>query len=207
MKISEWEQMILFQLGWQVRAFTTSQLAKAGSLSREQVQRKIRQLREKGLVSSMRLPVAEFNCRRPLVCWPSPNYEKALRAAPYRLAKRWRSLRWQQDEVIWISRQGVRLFGGCGGHLRQRLQLQHDLGTAQVFLQKSRAEQRHWMGEDWFRRSASQFSLLRKVPDAVIRDEGESICKAVEFGGRYSRRTLRGFSKACLRLRLAHEIW
>jgi len=207
MNINLWEQTVLFQLGWQVRALSVSQLAQASSQSRAQVQRKIRRLAAKGLVASSKLSVARFNIRRPLVSWPSPNYEKALRTAPYRLAKRWRLLRWRQDEVIWITRRGVELFGGHGGHLRQRLQLQHDLGTAQVFLQKPKAEQQQWMGEDWLRRSAKHLTQLRKIPDAVIRDDQERLSKAVEFGGRYSRRMLRNFHHACTRIGLSYEIW
>ncbi len=207
MKITAWEERILYQLGWQVRAFTVSQLAKAESQTTLQMRRRVRRLKEKGLVASMQLSVAEFKLKKPLVCWPAPNCEWALRRATFRLARRWKSLRWHQDVVIWISPQGVKLFGGYGGHLRQRLQLQHDLGTAEVFLQKSKEEQQQWMGEDWLRHSDCQLSQLRKVPDAVIRDEQERLSKAVEFGGRYSRRALRSFHHACTRLGLPYEIW
>ena len=207
MKINPWEENLLFQLGWQVRAFTVSQLAKAQGLSRLQMKRRIDRLAAKKLIRVMRLPVAEFRLKRPLVLWPSGGFERALRSAPYRLARRWRSLRWRQDRVIWIAPRGIQLCGGFGGRLRQRLQLQHDLGTAQVFLQKSKAEQARWMGEDWLRRTDCQLTLLRKVPDAVIWDEHQRISKAVEFGGRYQRRTLFQFSRHCQKLGLSHEIW
>ena len=155
----------------------------------------------------MSLNVAEFNLRRPLVSWPSPKFETALKSTPYRLSRRWKSLRWRRDLVVWIAPRGIELFGGFGGRLRQRLQLQHDLGTAQVFLQKNRDEQCRWMGEDWLRRSDCQMPLQGRVPDAVIRDERERLSKAIEFGGRYSRRNLYQFSRRCMKLGLPYEIW
>jgi len=207
MNITPWEKRLLFQLGWQVRAFAVSQLARAHGFSPAQMKRKVNRLAAKQLIRTMRLTVADFRLARPLVVWPSPNFERALRAAPYQLARRWRSLRWKHDHVLWIAPRGIALCGGFGGRLRQRLQLQHDLGTAQVFLRKSQSEQANWMGEDWLRRTDGPLTLLRKVPDAVIRNEQEQLTKAVEFGGRYKRSALQAFSRHCRRLELPHEIW
>ena len=176
-------------------------------MSCRDVTRKVARLMSRHLVSSMSLPVADFQTNRPLVTWPSTNFESALKAAPYRLARRWKSLKWRQDQVLWIAPRGIELFGGFGGRLRQRLQLQHDLGTAQVFLKQGQEDQSHWMGEDWLRQTDSKLTLLRKVPDAVIRDQHERLSKAVEFGGRYSRRSLNQFSRHCMKLGLPYEIW
>ena len=115
MKINPWEENLLFQLGWQVRAFTVSQLAKAQGQSRLQMKRRIDRLAAKKLIRVTRLPVAEFRLKRPLVFWPSVGFERALRSAPYRLARRWRSLRWRQDRVICIAPRGIQLCGGLVG--------------------------------------------------------------------------------------------
>jgi|GEM_PF-6228143 len=197
MRLSDWDSEQLTLLGWKLRVMPTRLVGN---------ERRFERLEASGLINRSRIPVARFRLKRPMVTWPSDEAEAELRRAPHRLAKRWARLVHRHEEVVWISQRGIELHGGYGGFLRQRLQIQHDLGTAHVFFRKSREDREKWMGEDWLRYSG-QLSQLAKLPDAVLLDAQGRIEKLIEFASRYSKVTLIRLHRTCVRLGVAYEIW
>ena len=203
MRITEWEFELLKTLGWKVRAITVRQLQE---LLGGNVARRVRALESKGLIESTYVSVGAYAFKCPLVRWPSKTWRTDLSRAPHQLTKRWRSLSCRQEQVLWISQRGIELNGGFGGRLRQRLQLQHDLGTSHVFLCQTKSAQSRWVGEDWLR-NRHDFPSLGKLPDAVLVDDRDRLSKVIEFGGQYTKADLRRLHETCSRLEVPYELW
>jgi len=148
--------------------------------------------------------------QRPLVNWrprmPEPNHD----ANAWQLKCRWTGIAVTSCLVTWATNQAARLHGGCGGRLRQPLQVQHDLGLASVFigrLELKPSQATRWLGEDVLRRQHG-LGPGRKAADAAIVDGNGRVEKVIEFGGmHYSAERLRRLHHYCRRNRLAYELW
>jgi hypothetical protein len=101
--------------------------------------------------------------------------------------------------------------GGVGGRLRQALQLQHDLGVAEIWARRGQDAGPRWLSEDAYR-AHCQLERKSKVPDAVILDtrapdKHGALLRVIEFGGRYSRQRLENFHRFWSRRGVDYEIW
>jgi len=131
----------------------------------------------------------------------------------------WHSISWQLQRrysaarpvrvwISWATRPAVALVGGTGGRLRQPLQVQHDLGVAAVYVSRRSqpCSDKQWIGEDAYR-SLLRSSDRSKIPDALIVDQHNRICRAIEFGGLYSPARLEGFHRYWAKKGIPYEIW
>lgn len=204
MRLSVWKQELLKILAWKLRVVTATQLGRSAGVGRELVVRRLNHLKKQGLVEVSSTSVHDWRLSGPLMVWPSDSWEENLQTVAWRLEKRWDSLDRRRDMVVWIAAGGIRVFGGFGGRLRQRLQLEHDLGVAAVFFLLSSKRQTTWMGEDHFRTEPLS-QKLNRVPDAVLRRSRR--LTAIEFGGRYDQRKLMRFHREMKRKGVRYEIY
>lgn len=204
MKLTEWDSQLLHRLGWQIRAIDRSRLCR--EQTREFVERRISFGQRHGLLETSWQRVAVFELEAPLMVGPTASFEADAKECVTALRKRWQSAQYKLEQVIWISRRGINLFGGYGGRLRQRLQLQHDLLAGEVLFTKSQDEQDRWVGEDWFR-ELSLCHQMNKLPDAVVLDKYGRLETFVEVGGQYSLKTLTALHQAALQEGVRYEVW
>ena len=109
--------------------------------------------------------------------------------------------------MVRATRLATRVVGGVSGQFRQPLQLQHDLGVTEVLIRRQQEPTHCWIGEDAYR-ALWQRRPNQKVPDAVILDVEEEVCRVIEFGGQYSRERLQSFHQFWIcRNRTPYEIW
>lgn len=109
--------------------------------------------------------------------------------------------------VYWATEQAVEWVDGCGGKPRQPLQIQHDLGVAEVYFTRrllDEQSERGWISEDIFRELNAGAT---KVPDALLLSPQGRPMLAIEFGGAYGRLRLMKFHRFCLSRNLPYEVW
>jgi len=170
---------------------------------------RLRRLEEAGLVYRERLVVATVTIDEPIQAWqpgcPEPNHD----ALAWQLEYRWATAVAAPHTVIWATKKAARLFGGCGGELRQPLQIQHDLGVVATFVRRRElqpTQTARWVSEDVLQRRRL-VNPKGKMPDAAILDSAGSIQTLIEFGGKYSADRLRRFYRHCQRQCLPYELW
>lgn len=171
---------------------------------------RLRRLQQRGLIQRESVVVPQLAVARPITIWrpglPEPNHD----ANAWQLQHRWARIGVTSRSVIWATHKAARLHGGCGGRLRQPLQVQHDLGVASVYIRRlalKPSQAIRWLGEDILRRR-SFLDPSGKAADAAILNGDGKIKKAIEFGGmHYSAERLRRFHRHCRRHRLPYELW
>lgn len=204
MQLSSWSEDLLGTLAWKLRVTSATQLSRASGVRRELVIRRLRKLKHQELIDSAQIPIHDWQLPSRLLVWPSETWERDMQKLPWLLERRWKALHRSRDLVVWIAPRGVHVFGGFGGRLRQRLQLQHDLGVAATYFSFSRKRRSKWVGEDHFR-AVAESQPLRRVPDAILRWSKHST--AIEFGGLYCREKLLRFHREMKRRRVRYEIY
>jgi hypothetical protein len=125
------------------------------------------------------------------------------------LERRWQAAETRPVAVYWATRRAVCLVGGIGGPLRQRLQVQHDLGVAAVYfriLTTAPVGGEQWIGEDVYRRDFVS-SKRGKIPDAALLNSAGSIDRVIEIGGLYPPERLRTFHKYWSKRSIPYDLW
>lgn len=203
--LTPWAHELIHTLAWNVRVVSAMQLARFWSVSLTVAKRRLRRIRSAGLVECETLAMHDWQLTAPVVNWkpgaPTPNFSTLA----WRLEKRWANLSYQRNVVVWVTQHGVNLVGGFGGRLRQRLQVQHDLGVAAVYFAQPKERQHDWIGEDFLRRLQMGLPALKSIPDAAIRTAG--IEMLVEFAGKYDKDKLTRFHRNAKKLGVRYEIW
>lgn len=197
------ELAILELLTWKVRVATARQL----SSFQDGIDNRLHRLIAVGLIRSAALAVKLVDVNEPLCRWVPGNSTPNFEALSYRLLSRRERAESTRESIFWAGPRAVQLVGGVGGRLRQPLQVEHDLGVAQVCLTRICTEDEagvRWLGEDCHRKLHRPSG---KVPDAVLCDADGRIHRAIEYGGLYTAKRLRGFHQHCARRRLPYEIW
>ncbi len=204
-------ERLLLTLTWKLRVLSDAQaavlLGVPGRRRRTAV-RQLQRLQQRGLVARCRITLMEVCLQEPLVTW-KPGTDQA----------NWGRLAWDLEKrrafgapktitVNWATRDAARLVGGVGGRLRQPLQVEHDWGTAAVFLRRDhrRSAGPRWIGEDAYRRHFLHGSRA-KVPDAVLLNRRNQIVRAIEYGGLYTSGHLKSFHRYWSRRKVPYEIW
>ena len=123
MQLSSWSKKLMDVLAWKLRATSATQLGRSSNIPRELVVRRLKRLKDMQLVELSQTAVHDWQLSGRLLAWPSDTWAVDMQKVPWQLEKRWDSLQCRRETVAWISSNGVRMFGGFGGRLRQRLQL------------------------------------------------------------------------------------
>lgn len=198
---------VLTILCWRCRGASIAQLAAATGVPTETVILVIKTLRASRLVSSKTLAVANFKLTAPLGRWDEGSSECDLGNMAWEMEQRWRTTTRKATRLVWATRWATRLVGGVSGGLRQPLQVQHDLGVAEIFVRRSSHAGQVWIGEDAYR-AFWPAERNAKVPDAVILNTEEQVVRVIEFGGRYTRQRLEEFHRFwAIRKATPYEIW
>lgn len=190
-------------LTWQVRLATADQVKEFcdGHAS------PARNLERTGYVKKTDLVVAIARLESPLYVWAAGQEGPRFDSLAWTLEKRRRRVQQRRTTIFRATERAVRLCGGCGGRLRQPLQIDHDLGTTAIYLRRRVLDPEsacRWLSEDMCR---LLFANNGKVPDAVLCTAEGPLERAIEYGGHYSATRLRGFHRACCRRRLPYELW
>lgn len=204
---------IVDTLTWRVRAIAHNQIAKLSELlGASQPASEIHWLLRQGYIAQIDCSVNTNCLNAPLATWTTtgddvPDFGRLC----------WRAKsRGVGDGSITASKvyAATKLaeaeFGGCGGKLRQPLQLAHDLGTTSVFLAKVEffgwEDCNDWIGEDVIRRHYRHLNI-EKVPDAAF-IFNERIGCVIEFVGRdYAPSSLRKFHRHWSQRQIPYEVW
>jgi hypothetical protein len=144
----------------------------------------------------------------PLVAWLPGEEVPALDDVVRTLRRRDRAAVPVRTLIYWATEQAGRFIGGCGGTPRQPLQVQHDLGVAEVYFTRQQLNHKttkQWVSEDIFR--SLNVGRRTKVPDAVLISPAGKPLVAIEFGGAYSALRLKRFHTFCKLQSLPYEIW
>ena len=204
MRLDKLKLRILTLLAWRCRAASDIQLANALKTNTSRIRRACRELKQRELVFSRNLLAMEYQLTGPLVASESIGTVVDFGQIAWQMQRRWRDTVRVRTRVIWASKFATRVVGGVGGRLRP-LQLEHDLGVAEVFSRRESRIAGNWISEDVFR---AYWNVARrsKIPDAIIVDANDHVQRVIEFGGRYSRQRLEEFHRFWAG-RVPYEIW
>lgn len=206
MRLSEIQMRILIVLTWELRAGSDGQLASRFGLTLKRFRRLADRLRTLGLLTSWRTTALSHDMQRPLASYERGDELPDFSAIAWQLRKRWLSATRIPVRVYWATSAAAHIVGGVGGPLKRPLQLQHDLGVAEIWARRTPEPEQKWISEDifrsWYLREAKA-----KVPDALLVDERDNQVKRVlEYGGQYSRQRLAEFHRYWAS-RAPYEIW
>jgi hypothetical protein len=171
----------------------------------------VQRLQADGLLNVARTALAFHEATEPIASrlpgQPAPDFG----ALAWQLEKRWRNVTARRVTILWATPRAARLLGGTAPFDRRASQVEHDLGTASVFvrLQATRPELAdQWIGEDILRRDYAPYCpSLKRIPDGALVSGGE-IIRVVEYGGQYSAARLRRFDAHFYKKhRIPYEIW
>lgn len=206
MRLTKTQLRILTVLTWELRLAKDVQLALKLGLSASQIRRMLRRLRNVGLLHSWTTSDLSHELAGPLVRFDRGDCRPDFGAVAWQLQSRWLHTRRARAQVIWASEAATKLVGGVGGRIRQPLQVQHDLGVAEIWSRRPDEDGLKWISEDIFRRWYVR-DARTKVPDALlINESGQTVKCAIEYGGQYSRRRLEAFHRYWS-TRCPYEIW
>jgi hypothetical protein len=142
----------------------------------------------------------------PVFTWqpgdPDPHYGQLA----YRLASRWTEPHRPLQAVI-ATPAAAAYFGGHGGKRPKRVEENHDVHLAAVYLRlRSEAPEiaSTWKAESAIRRTRPD-APGEKLPDATVIENG--IAKVIDFGGSYSAEKLAGFHRWAVHRERAYELW
>lgn len=203
MTLNDDDMQLLDLLTWRVRLATEAQLEEfqPGMANR------VHYLAAAGFVHSAPMVVSVCETIEPLLRWFPGKNSPRFSALAYQLDKRRFSAPREKNRIFWAAARAVQLVGGVGGRVRQPLQVEHDLGTTQVFLRRRLRDPDSnscWLGEDCLR---LYFHPRGKIPDAVLCNAKGRIDLAIEFGGAYSAKRIRQFHCHCQRQGFGYELW
>lgn len=211
MQIDELDEQILTMFAWQLRCASLRQVAATLGLKQTQTQNRLRRLQKRELLAAATINAAVPVLTRPLAVWETGELPPDYQRLAWLLEKRAVQTVSRTERVFWATACATRMVGGVGGELRQPLQVQHDLGVAEMFdawHQQIAKETGQWVGEDAYRSFvAPAGSRNDKVPDAVLVDEQCQVVRVFEYGGRYSWQRLRAFHRFWSDKATCYEIW
>ena len=208
MTVNTREEQILAILCWPVRCAVLRQLATIldipESLMKCCCQRLLRNEYVGATTISLHVPALV----EPLAVWEDGELPADFHQVAWLLERRSQQRSPRRERVIWATNAATRIVGGVGGRLRQPLQVEHDLGTTEIFVNKCRVRRgdHTWLGEDAYRAFVVD-DRREKRPDAVELDAGGQVMRVYEFGGQYSWRRLLAFHRFWSARRIAYEIW
>lgn len=204
------DREILEVLTRRVRLLTLPQITRtwwAGTHAAQSARRRIDALESLGLVEKFtayahpELPLAQ-----PVYCWEPGQNPPMFGALSYQLVHRWTEPHLPTPAVIASRKAGVS-FGGYGGKRPKRVEENHDVHLAAVFL-KLRANTpdlaRTWASEETIRRSRPN-APGEKLPDAIVRTDGGE--KIIDFGGEYSAEKIESFHHWAEKKAIGYEFW
>ena len=207
MNVSRSGERVLDALLWRVRVMAFAQVAEL--VGNAEAEKSLRSLVRNDLIEPLQVQVKLLRLLEPMFEWEpgqinAPDFWKLSWASETRFEK----VDAESHTIYLATEKACRHFGGVGGRLRQPFQLEHDLGTASMFVAHAHASsaQQEWIGEDSIRRYYRHMKI-KKIPDAaVIADEG--IVKAMEFAGRsYSGDYIQKFHSFWKTKNTPYEIW
>ena len=207
------DQEILRTLALKVRMLSLDQLVqtwwKATATGKANARRRLAALVANKLVRLAHVqarPLPELSA--PVSAWKPGQSEPHFGAIAWQLQSRWR---WppRRTSVYVATQKTANQYGGrLRGTIRHDLQVTHDLGVAQVYLQllsTNPKAAKQWVGEDVLRLTHRR----EKLPDAVIASPsvGSDIRLVIEFGGAYNARRVQRFHNHCAAQHLPYELW
>ena len=207
MNVSQNGERILDALLWRVRAIAFSQVVElVGNVEAEKC---LRSLLRNDLVEPLHVRVKLLRLVEPIFEWePGQSREPDFWKLSWASETRFDKADTESHTIYIATKKASRHFGGVGGQLRQPFQLQHDLGTASMFVAYVRAQTtpQEWVGEDSIRRYHRHMKI-KKIPDAAVVAD-ERVVKAMEFAGRsYSGDYIQKFHLYWKTKSTPYEIW
>jgi hypothetical protein len=203
MRLGSIDLDILDLLTRRVRLATEEQLVELSGNSRGVCRRLV----AAGLLHRAVIVAAVPELTGPLATWRPGQLPPRFAALAWKLEKRRRETPSRRTPIFWASQAAVRVVGGIGGHIRQPVQVEHDLGTTATYLRRHQLcpeSTSLWVSEDLCRLFQSQ---RRKIPDAQLMSPEGVAELAIEFGGAYSASRLRTFHHSSSLQNLPWEIW
>lgn len=191
---------ILEMLTTKARLATGLQLLEFLNLNLPSVSRTLRLMKKQGWLESAKGAFRQPNLVCPIFTWQPAQDEPSFHSLAHKLDSRWATTEPTSCHLWWASSLAVEEFDGVGGHLRQPLQIEHDLAVTEVFLRRGRTA--IWRMEDQF--EGGEFGT--KIPDAIISDNTGAVT-VIEIGGQYSAARLEAFHHAMEQLELSYELW
>ena len=206
MRLSHNQMRLLIILTWELRVASEAQLASGLGVSLTQLRQLVRRLAKQGLVTSWRTTMLSLELHGPLASHVRGSDTPDFASLAWQLRKRWRQAPRIPARVCWATSAATQLVGGVGGRLRQPLQLDHDLGVAEIWARRLREPDLNWISEDVFRNWFLRASRT-KVPDALlVAEDRTQIKRVLEYGGQYSAIRLEDFHRYWSS-RAPYEIW
>lgn len=209
--LTQRDREILEILTRRVKVLTVPQIVRtwwSGTYGMQSARRRIEELEEAGLVRSFTAYAhPELPMLQPVFHWTPGSPPPIFGALSYQLVSRWTEPHAPVTSLIATKKAGT-AFGGYGGKRPKRVEENHDIHLAAVFLQlraTSPALARCWISEEFIRRSRPN-APGEKLPDAIVRPDG-SPEKIVDFGGEYSPAKLESFHRWAEEKARAYEFW
>lgn len=207
MNVSQNGERVLDALLWRIRVIAFSQVAEL--IGNAEAEKCLRSLVGNALVEPLHVRAKLLRLIKPMFEWePQQPTEPDFWKLSWACETRFEKVDAESHTVYLATEKACRHFGGVGGRLRQPFQLEHDLGTASMFVAHVRAQtkRQEWVGEDSIRRYYRHMKI-KKIPDAAV-IAGERVVKAIEFAGRsYSGDYIRKFHLHWKTRTTPYEIW
>lgn len=205
------DREILEVLTRRVKVLTLPQIARTwwnGKHSQQSARRRIEELEARGLLESFTAYAhPELPMLQPVYSWTPGAIAPNFGALSYQLVSRWTEPHAPVSAVI-ASRKAGTSFGGYAGKRPKRVEENHDVHLAAVFLHLRTTSPdlaKCWHSEETIRRSRPD-APGEKLPDAIVRPNGGPE-KIVDFGGEYSAEKLEGFHRWAEAKACAYEFW
>ena len=163
-------------------------------------------LKEHGYVRLQRVPVhPELELLSAEAFWEEGMSPPDFGLVSYRLMKRW-NRHPVMTTLVSATPACASLFSGHCCRVSREVECRHDVHLSQVYLLY---RLRHpsllpfWVFEERLRNERGRSTEM--LPDALIRSQ--SVVRALEFGGSYSKDKLQAFHDYCAAKRIGYEIW
>ena len=206
MRLSKTQMRLLIVLTWELRVGSETSLAAGLGLDVMQLRSMAQRLRKQGLLNSWRTSSMRHDIFAPLAAFQRGDSLPDFSSLAWKLRKRWLQTPRIPTRIYWASAAATNLVGGVGGRIRQPLQVEHDLGVAEIWAKRRKEADLTWISEDIFR-SWYVRDARTKVPDALLVDaEAKTVKRVLEYGGQYSRQRLEAFH-GYWSSRAPYEIW
>ncbi len=207
------ELAVLRLLSHQLRVATQQQLEGGVSLlcsvSPSEVAALLTHLRRRRLLGSCVVPLAVPALTDPMAIWRPSRPAPAFDAIAWAASARFATTQTRRERVYWAAPDATKIVGGVGGSLRKPLQIEHDLGVAEMFFAQLRrypGSELRWQGEDAFCRLRRR-SRGQKTPDAVLLDHKGRIKIVFDYLTQYSAIRLRDFHRYWSVRNTRYEWW
>lgn len=204
------DREILEVLTRRVRLLTLPQIARtwwSGKHAAQSAKRRLQELQSRGLLEAFTAYAhPELSLLHPVYDWTPGRDAPNFGALSYQLVSRWIEPHAPVPAVIATREAGVS-FGGYGGKRPKRVEENHDVHLAAVFLRLRATSPQLaecWQSEETIRRSRPN-APGEKLPDAIVRFNGGQ--KVVDFGGEYSAEKLESFHRWAEEKALPYEFW